>query len=224
MPFSSLFSLLQSQSSMSLRNVHVLLRPFLIHCHSSSVMRTLISRSSLSMTWFCCALIKNDVLENPVDCERMILWQASQMTLLMWKSNQNSQISTHRSNVNFCFNVDSFNVYIALTMSCCLCLNNNMFSAVSICCSVTLTDTIIFSWVRTVHFSTMNVCSSCLKASCTLKVTLQGFTESTCLTNASSCLSTYVGQRSTFCWNIVANTVRIHQPVTILDHWALNRF
>lgn len=103
----------------------------------------------------------------------------------MWKSNQNAWILTHLLNINFFFNVSLFNVCTASATQHCLCSNDNMSSAANICCSVTLTDIISFSQVRTAHFSTMNVCNWHLQASCTLKITWWEFMKSTCQINAS---------------------------------------
>lgn len=57
-------------------------------------------------------------------------------------------------------------------------------SAASTCCSATLTGIIGFNLARTAHSQMMNVRSSHLKALWTLRITLPGSMESSCLTNA----------------------------------------
>ncbi len=185
MSFFFLFSLLQSQLSMSSRNAHISFRSSLTCRCLSTVMKILIDESSSLMTWSRCALVKNDVLENLINRERIILWQASWMIVLTWISNRNARISTFRSNVNFHFNVDLFNVYIALTTSRYLLSNDNTFLTANTRYSVTSIGITSFSRVRTVHFSMMNACSSRSKVSCTSKIMQRRFMKSICLTNAN---------------------------------------
>jgi len=110
--------------------------------------------------------------------------QARRMTLLMYLSNRNAQIPTHRLDVDFHSNVGLSNVCIASATPRCPWPNDNTSSVVNIRCSATLTGITVFSLARSAHSPTMDVRSSRSKASCTLRITQRGSMESTCLTNA----------------------------------------
>ncbi len=113
----------------SSRNKRASRKSFSICYCSSNTIKIQIGRLLLLKTLFCCAIVRNDVLENSVEYKRIILRQACRITTsLILISNRNTRNSIYYFNINFYFSIDLFSICTVLAILYCSCINNACIS------------------------------------------------------------------------------------------------